>query len=104
MEAVNNSPRRTLSTEEKLIESEYKAKKLSILIGILSAHLGNEKVLYLAKMGHYPKTPEEIQAIIDSKFVSKDQQELLKEIYDVLVAFKVEEEVSYMKKLKSIFE
>ena len=105
MEIVpNKEDKRILTTEEKLIESNYRLKKLQGLIGILSGHLGNEKVMKLARMGNYPKTDEQIQDILDSKLISKKEIDDLKEIYKDFIGMGLNGKEVSMKKLKNIFE
>jgi len=104
MKVVNNQPRREPTPEEKVIELEYKNKKLTLLLGILSAHLGNEKVLYLAKMGNYPKTDEQITELMESKIISEDDLHTIKFAYARLIKRGVVSGEDYMQKLKSIFE
>jgi hypothetical protein len=71
--------------EEAIIDLEYKVKRLSLLIGILSEHLGKEKVIELCREGNYPKTDEQVKQLAESKVITKEEIILLTEMYNTCV-------------------
>lgn len=63
---------RTLTDSEKVVQAEYKLAQFTRLLALVGKEIGTDKIIEIAKSSDYPKTDDQVKAMIEQGKSLKD--------------------------------